>query len=344
MKTVTIQDAYSLKNSIYIDVRSPSEYRESSIPGAINIPVFSDKEREDIGITYRKDINSAYEKGFRIASTKLFNIYQRIKFLKKNDDTTIVVFCWRGGMRSKSIVCNLNMMGIPTLQLIGGYKAYRKYVIEGLKTFENFFDYVTIHGNTGVGKTILLKNLEKKGQPILNLEGLANNRGSMFGSIGLGDPMNQKMFDSLLFEEMRTNNKNYFLIESESKRIGNIIVPDFLMTAMKNGKHILIEATIEQRIENIINEYLPINNKNKIIELIANNKYFKKQKGIQWVESLLGLLEKDDYYNFVKILLLDYYDPLYYYSEKKYIPYDAIINNIDSKTSTDKLISIVQGR
>lgn len=344
MRKLTIEEIYNLKNVLYIDVRSPSEYKESTIPGAINLPLFSDKERKEIGTLYQKNKSLAYEKGFLTGSSRLFNIYKEIKSLAHTDDYKIIIFCWRGGMRSKSIACNLSMMNMNVFQLIGGYKAYRKYVLKELKTFKDTFDYITIHGNTGVGKTILLKELEKKGQPVLNLEELANNRGSMFGSIGLGHSINQKMFDSLLFDKMRMNDKGYFFIESESRRIGNIMLPDFLMTSIKKGKHILIQATMEQRIENIMNEYLPVNDKDKIIELISNNQYFIKQKGIKWVESLLGLLMNDDYYNFIRILLLEYYDPLYYYSEQKYIPYDDIINNVDFRISIDKLISFINSK
>jgi len=338
MKKITIEDAYNIKNVIYIDVRSPAEYKESTIPGAINLPLFSDEERKEIGISYHQNKNEAYEKGFLIGTSKLFDIYKYIKSLNISDDYSIIIFCWRGGMRSKSIAINLSMMGINAFQLAGGYKAYRKSVLIGLNTFKNYFKYINIHGNTGVGKTILLKELEKKGQPILDLEGLANNRGSMFGGIGLGNSINQKMFDSYLLDKMRYNKKKYFFVESESRRIGNIILPDFLLESMEKGKHILIQANIEQRIKNIMEDYLPIDNKDNIVELISSNKFFKKRKGIKWV---LDLLEKDDYYNFIKKLLIDYYDPLYYYSEKKYNPYDLIINNKNFQKSIDKLISII---
>ena len=206
------------------------------------MPIFSDEERKNIGITYKEDKGKAYEKGLTIGANKLSDIYKYIKSIDNIDRHKIVVFCSRGGMRSKSVALNLNLLNIKAFQLIGGYKAYRKYVLENLEEKNKSIKYITLHGNTGVGKTALLKELERLNQPILNLEELAKNRGSIFGNLGIEKPRSQKMFDSLLFEKLRLNKKRYIFTESESKRIGNIILPDFLMKSMEEGTHVLVKA------------------------------------------------------------------------------------------------------
>ena len=304
-----------------------------------------DREREEIGCLYNRDKEAAYEKGFQIGTSKLYNIYKKIKTLFFDKDQKIVIFCWRGGMRSKSIVVNLNMMGINVYQLKGGYKSYRKYILDQLNCINNRnnYKYYVLHGNTGVGKTNLLKELERIGEPVLDLEGMANNRGSIFGGLGLGKPMNQKMFDALLFEKFRNNRKDYFFIEAESKRIGNIILPDFLVSSIENGFHILVNADINERIKNIMDEYLPISNKTKteIIELMIHNKFIEKRKGLKWIESLITYLKENNYREFIKKLLEEYYDPLYAFSEKKYEPYEYIIENDNLNLSLLKLKSIV---
>lgn len=347
MQIITVKEAINLKKTLFIDVRSPSEYQKSTIPGAINLPLFSDEERKEIGILYHSDKKQAYEKGLRIGTSKLYSIYKSILsfLMSKDKDTKVIVFCWRGGMRSKSITLNLDMMGIPAFQLKGGYKTYRRFVLEQLEAFQNSFHFYTIHGNTGVGKTQILKSLKGKGEPVLDLEELANNRGSMFGNVGLGISMNQKMFDSLLYDELRKNNKNYFFVESESRRIGNISLPEFLISDMEKGSHILIKANLKERIDNLKEDYLPIENKDEIIRLIYNNPFFEKKKGKRWIENLLFLLSKDDYTQFIETLLTDYYDPLYLHSEKKYEPYDYVLYNDGSvQHCAEQLISMIHSQ
>lgn len=342
LNLIMSEDALKAPDVFFIDVRSPIEYKESAIPGAVNLPLFDNEERERIGSLYKENKDLAYEKGFEIGTSKLYSIFKEIKLLQLSKDTKIIIYCWRGGLRSKSVAINLNMMGINAFQLKGGYKAYRKYIREGLKKFENKFSMINLHGNTGVGKTILLKNLEKKGFPILDLEGFANNRGSIFGSVGLGEPLSQKMFDSLLYNKLSANDQDYFFIESESKRIGNVTLPDFLVSSMKKAQHILIKTDIDTRIKNITKEYLPLNNKEQIKKLILNNKFIHKKMGHNWVDILIAYLEKDDYYNFIRMLLLDYYDPLYSFSQKKYEPFHLEIDVENYEKATKKLIKSIK--
>lgn len=342
MQKITVEEAIYGENIIFIDARSPNEYAESTIPGAKNLPIFTDQERKEIGTLYHQDKDLAYEQGLKIGSSKLFSIYKYIKSLAIPKSCKVVVFCWRGGMRSKSIAMNLDMMGINAFQLKGGYKAYRRFILDYLETFQKSFQFYVLHGNTGVGKTNILKDLEEKGEPVLDLEGLANNRGSMFGAVGLGAPINQKMFDSLLFNKLKKNNKDYFFIESESRRVGSILLPEFLISDMEKGIHILVKADIQQRVKNIKKDYLPIKDKEEVISLINNNKFFEKKRGKQWVQNLLSLLSIDDYDNFIKTLFVDYYDPLYRHSEKKYNPYDFVICNDNIQSCTDKILSFTK--
>ncbi|MCR1898092.1 tRNA 2-selenouridine(34) synthase MnmH [Irregularibacter muris] len=325
MKVISVEDTIYCKKSLIIDVRSPSEYEESTIPGAINIPLFTNKEREELGTLYHTDKELAYEKGFKIGCSKLYDIYEQVKALIEFKEQKVIIFCWRGGMRSKSIATNLSITGLNVFQLKGGYKAYRRFILQNLDKFKDKFYYYNLHGHTGVGKTILLNALKEKGEPVLDLEELAKNRGSIFGSMGLGKPQSQKMFDSLLFNELSNNTKDYFFIESESKRIGNIMLPDFLVDSMNKGEHILIKSSIEKRIQNIKKEYLPLENKDNITSLILHNKFIIKKMGKDWVNQLLQSLYNEDYDYFIKMLLVDYYDPLYSFSEEKYQPYISTI-------------------
>ena len=268
---IKIEDGLNLENKIFIDVRSPAEYEEATIPGAINIPLLEDNERAAVGTVYRNEsMEKATQLGISFASHKLPEIFTMINQFHA-EKKSVIIFCWRGGMRSKSVCSFLNSLNISNVyQLIGGYKSYRRFVVEYLENMSQTFDFLMLHGLTGVGKTHILKALKQKGESVLDLEDLANNSGSVFGHILFREKSpSQKQFESYIFQELYNTKRKIIFVESESKRIGNVQIPDALFDKMINGYHILIKTDKDNRIEIIKNDYIGSNQDEKIIKAIG---------------------------------------------------------------------------
>ncbi|WBW95500.1 tRNA 2-selenouridine(34) synthase MnmH [Oceanirhabdus sp. W0125-5] len=305
------------RDGLFIDVRSPGEYKQETIPGAINMPIFDDEERKIIGTLYKQE--SAYEAskvGIEYASKKLLHFFEEIHELKKtNKDITL--FCARGGMRSGVISTFINSMGINVSRIKGGYKAYRKVVMEELVELNDSVEYIVIHGNTGVGKTEILKQLKEDGYSVLDLEKAANHRGSLLGSVGLNKCNSQKMFESYIHEELsRNKGGKYVFVEAESRRIGSVFVPEYVHNKMKVGKHIFIDASLEFRSEIIIREYTKNVNYLEEISLALDKlaKYMGKKKAEYYKEKLNEGKIKE-----VTMELMEtYYDPMYTNTSDKY--------------------------
>ncbi|MTI67496.1 MAG: tRNA 2-selenouridine(34) synthase MnmH [Firmicutes bacterium] len=325
IKEIDLEEIIDREDIIFIDVRSEKEFDEDTIPGAVNLPILKNKEREYVGYLYKQvDKEKAKELGLKYASEKLPDLYKRAKQIV-DSDKKIALFCYRGGMRSSSVANVLNIMGIDNYLIKGGYKSYRKKVVEDLKKYENEFNYIVLHGYTGVGKTKILNKLEDINEPIIDLEGLANNSGSVFGDIAFKEVSStQKRFESLLLKNLKSINRNYVVLESESKRIGRIMLPDFLYENMQNGYHVLIETNLDNRIENILDDYVGKTNFNKN-RLISAVEKLRKRLGNDIVDKLIKNIENNDYKPTIKTLMLDYYDPLYKYSIDKVDNYDKII-------------------
>lgn len=323
-------------NFVLIDVRSPKEYEKATIPGAINIPIFDDEERKEIGYVYiNENVDKAKYLGVRAVSKKLPNIFSKLNDLDKKYDK-LVLFCARGGMRSSSLCGLLTTLGLNTFKLSGGYKAYRGYINEMLPKENEKVTYVVIHGKTGVGKTNLLNCLKKNGMDILDLEEAANHRGSLLGNVGLRGERSQKLFESIIYNSLTKRKSNYIFVEGESKRIGNIIIPEFIYNSMEKGIHILVDADIEQRCELIIEEYTRKENAKEDIlkSLDLLSKYISKKN----IDSYKEMIANEQYYQVAKELMLKYYDPMYINGIKKY-NYELQLNIIDIEKSCNKIIS-----
>jgi tRNA 2-selenouridine synthase len=321
MKEITFAEVLTLKNPIIIDIRSPIEFKGGAIPGAINVPLFTDEQRQIIGTIYKNEGQAeAKWKAMEIVSPKIPALLQTIKsYISK--DTEIVIHCWRGGMRSKAIVTFLEMAGIYCWRLLGGYKAYRHYILEQLPTMVPN-KAVVLHGLTGVGKTEVLKILKKKGFPILDLEEMAGHRGSIFGTIGLGDGHNQKTFDSLLFKGLQEiKEADYFLVEAESKRIGKAVQSEELMAKRMHGININLHSPMEQRVKQLVSEYvLPYQDEPWYFEQISNNidKVLRRVKNVEVKKMLVQTVVDRNYPEMIRILLEDYYDPRYNHATLEY--------------------------
>lgn len=331
-----IELEYSELNGDYIliDLRSEGEYEKYTIPGAINLPILNNKERKEVGTVYKNESeDKAKSIAVKAASEKLPYIYETIRALEKKYEK-VVLFCARGGMRSTVLDKFLVSLGAKVYKLKDGYKGYRAFINQELPKINEEIEYIVLQGNTGTGKTLILKELEQRGYNILDLEGCANHRGSFLGNVGLGEGNSQKKFESLVYEQLKSRTNNLIIIEGESKRIGGVLIPDYIYEKMKDSKRLLIKADLDKRAKNIIDEY--IQNKNWKEEtkrgLIRLEKYLGKKE----VERYIQLLEEEDVLKLVKDLMETYYDPMYRKGEDKY-SYEITIDVEDIEIACDKI-------
>jgi len=239
-----------------IDVRSPSEFADDHIPGAASHPVLDDAERARIGTLHAQD--SAFAARRAGAALVARNIAAMLEgaFADKPRDWAPLVYCWRGGQRSRSLAHMLNEIGWRAVQLDGGYRAYRRHVVARLEALPASFRYEVICGLTGSGKSRLLAALAAEGAQVLDLEGLARHRGSLLGDLPADPQPSQKSFDSGLLAALeRFDPARAVYVESESKRIGAVQVPEALLTAMRACACIRIELSRPLRIELLKGEY-----------------------------------------------------------------------------------------
>ena len=238
-----------------IDVRSPDEYKEDHIQGAINLPVLSNEERSVIGRIYTQESKfEARKLGAKYISK---NISKHLAGLlsQKESHWTALIYCWRGGQRSRSLGLILSEIGWRTQILEGGYKSYRRLIVNNLYKKPISHNLIIISGYTGTGKTTVLEKITDLGGQVINLEKLANHRGSIFGSQPTGQP-SQKDFESKLVSLLERFSESVpIFLEAESSKIGYIKIPPSLWQKMKVSTHIELYAKIENRAEFLISEY-----------------------------------------------------------------------------------------
>lgn len=239
---------------LLIDVRSPAEYEQAHIPGAVNLPLFSNEERAEVGIRYSSaGKNAALLLGLEIAGPKLAGFVKKINGLTHKKVEGILVHCWRGGMRSQAMAWLLQFAGYPVKVLEGGYKSYRSYIRQHL-TDEP--DFIILGGMTGSGKTQLLKTLKSMGEQTLDLEALTCNKGSVFGYLGQHVQPNNEQFENDLYEWVRLFDPTRKVwIEDESRSIGKVALPDPFFRKMKKSPLIFLQVPLEIRVKRILSEY-----------------------------------------------------------------------------------------
>ncbi len=335
---IEIEEALSRSDLAFIDLRSPGEHAESSIPGSVNIPLFNDSEHRHLGTIYHEQGElAARKKALSIVAPKLPGLLESITV--QSGYKIPLLYCARGGMRSLSMYQVISLTGNTVLRLKQGYKAYRRYVNRKLAAYHLSAKAVVLYGLTGVGKTTLLCKLEERGLPVIDLEGLARHRGSVFGAIGAMVPRSQKDFDAILLGKLnRLYDKPYFIIEGEGKRIGNVYLPAFLVRAMNEGHQILVTASLETRVGRIIEEYEPENlssEEMKGVEKALESLY--RRLGHKKISSLVKTLERGDYRSVVKTLCTDYYDHFYSDSRPESARFDDIIDASDLEQAADLL-------
>lgn len=233
---------------LIIDARSPREYKDDHIPGALNFPVVNNEEYAEVGTLHRTDAMGAYQIGVQYS---LRNIARHLDEISGyNRKSRILVYCFRGGKRSRLWFDALDVIGYRVERLKGGWKAYRRWVNAELLTVPGKYRYIVLNGPTGCGKTRLLTALSKAGAQVLDLEELAVHRGSVIGSLPGHEQPTQKLFDSFLLRKLSTfSTERPIWLEAESKKIGNVQLPDALLATMRTGLTLSIETTMEQRVQ-----------------------------------------------------------------------------------------------
>ena len=323
---VTYEEARHRRDIVWIDVRSELEHRESTIPHAVSVPLFNDEERARVGTVYKQEgPEAAQALGLVIASAKLPTLVEHISTAAAG--RIPVIFCWRGGMRSKAVATVVDLLGAETLRLQGGYRAYRHYVVDHLEamTPEDVPQLIVLHGMTGVGKTMILQLLAQRGEPVLDLEALAGHRGSVFGGIGL-TVANQRQFDArllLALEQVRSS--PYAFIEAESKRIGRVSMPDFLFEAKLRGCNIELTAAPGVRVDRTLLQYR-LDDPQVFHEQVERAmRFIEKRFSPDLRKRAFASLAIRDYHTLIEMLLVEYYDPRYRHAMNAYEqPFTAI--------------------
>ena len=293
-----------------IDVRSPLEFAEDHIVGAINCPVLSDLERQKVGTIYKKE--SSFKAKIIGSSLAAKNIAFHIQnnFIEKKGSWQPLIYCWRGGQRSKAFSIVLSEVGWRTNQLKGGYKEYRNQVINFLENIGPKLKITLISGKTGSAKTKILKSIENEGGQILDLEGLANHKGSLLGKIPDLIQPSQKFFESLIFNKIQNLNlKDKIYVEAESSKIGNIHIPKSIWKKMIKSPRIEISANIELRAKFLVSDYDYMCNDPTLINPII--KGLKNRLSKELFDEWTNLIDRKKWFDLTKSFLENHYDPSY---------------------------------
>jgi tRNA 2-selenouridine synthase len=305
-----------------IDVRSPAEFAEDHIPGAVNLPVLDDQERAQVGTMYVQ--GSAFEArklGAAIASRNIARMVETYA-CDKPPEWRPLVYCWRGGQRSRSVAYVLSEIGWRATQLAGGYRAWRRHVVQALETVPARFDYRVVCGLTGSGKSRLLVALAAEGAQVLDLESLARHRGSLLGDLPSGPQPGQKWFESQLHEALAAFDAHRpVYVESESKRIGTVQLPDSLLDAMRGSACIRLDTPLALRVALLKEEYAHFLDDRDT--LAARLSHLVPLHGRKTVQRWSDLTMSGEFDALVGELLDAHYDPLYLRSIERNFPRHA---------------------
>lgn len=332
-------DQVKLSGKVIIDARSEGEFQRGHIPGAVNIPLLNNDHRVTVGTTYKqKGRSEAVLKGFELVGPLFHEIILKTKSLCRSNE--VMVYCWRGGMRSSIFCWLLDMAGFKTTVLRGGYKAFRHWCIN---QFALPRAIIVLGGKTGSGKTEVLQHIRNKGQQVICLESLASHKGSAFGALGQDPQPTQEHFENkLAFELSNTRSDRKLWLENESRNVGSVKIPDSLYEKMRTAS--VVEMNVERSIREgrILNEYGGFPK-----ELLAEKTMkLEKRMGGQNVRAAVNALHEDDWQRWVS-LLMDYYDRTYDYSSglrfvRSFSMIDVSWNNIELEVSS--LIELIKVR
>lgn len=303
---------------LIIDARSPREFEEDHIPGAVNLPVVDNEEFAEVGTLHRSDPLAAYQLGARYS---LQNVARHIEICisKYPFKSKILVYCFRGGKRSKVWFDVLDTIGYRVEKLKGGWKAYRRWVNEQLASVPGDYRYIVLSGPTGCGKTRLLTALHSAGAQVLDLEGIAVHRGSLIGAVPGKRQPSQKLFDSqLLLRLSGFDPARPVWVEAESKKIGQVQLPDTLLARMRQGKTVAVDAPMPQRVQLLREDYahFELDPLALIGRLVLLRPLIGGQEFNLW-EELAGQRQVPELF---ERLMRNHYDPTYLRSIKRNYP------------------------
>ena len=310
----------SIETSVLIDVRSEGEFLQGHIPGAINIPLLNNEERAIVGTVYKQRGNrDAVQKGFELVGGKFSDYITKAKEISVGN--SISVYCWRGGMRSNIMAWLFTTAGFKVSLLKGGYKTYRTAAIQ---SFEEERNILILGGKTGSGKTEMLQLLKEMGEQVIDLEGIANHRGSAFGGIGQAPQPTTEQFENEIFCCLRSLDiSRPIWLENESRLIGKNKIPDALYTQMRVAKVVEMLVPLEMRVNRIVKEYgqFPI----ELLE--ETTRKIERKLGNLRMNQAIGFLRNNEMKQW-SLMMLEYYDDFYAYGmaqrEKDSITYAEI--------------------
>jgi tRNA 2-selenouridine synthase len=295
--------------SCIVDVRSPIEYMQGHIPKAQNIPLFSNEERSIIGTIYKTEgKQQAIDKGLAFVHPRLIEYVDKAKQVSAGKP--VIVHCYRGGMRSQNFAWLLRMAGLDTLVLEGGYKQYRQFV---LNNFNQKHKWIVLGGNTGSGKTKILKALKHLGHQIIDLENLASHKGSSFGGINENKQPSQQNFENQLFDvTQKLDATKPIIIEDESRLIGRNTIPLGIWLQMKAASLVCMKIPMHLRIQQLVLDYTTIDKQ----LLISAMQRIKDQLGGQRCKAAIEYILEDNLHAAAEIAL-EYYDRSYDHKHQK---------------------------
>lgn len=333
-KEINYEEIKKLNNPLLIDMRSETEHEGAKIIGSVNFPILNTEEHKNVSILYDSgEVLESKKEAVKYASDKLPEFFNFIADNAKEKD--IVLYCSRGGYRSTAPFYLLNSLSMGVYKLKGGYKSYRKYIMKNLEEYSKNFKFINLNGYTGVGKTKILKELEKLGANVLNLEELASHRGSLLGNLEENIQPSQKDFEALIENKFESFSGKYVFVECESYKIGKLFVPKTLHDSYYNdGAQVLVTLPIDKRVENIKDEY------------VNYDEHFKKSlsKSLEDLSKFIGkkrvtmykeLIDNEEYEVIIEDLIKNYYDISY---KLKNSGYDFTLDNSSPKESAKKLI------
>jgi tRNA 2-selenouridine synthase len=307
---LNISDFLKLSASIpVIDVRTPSEYATGHIPGAYNLPLFNDKERETVGILYKNEGRTkAILKGLQLTGPSInLKLEEALEQAKENK---LLVHCWRGGMRSEAMAWLFSLGDIETLVLEGGYKSYRHHVLDKLSEKRN---YIVLGGLTGSGKTEILRQMKKAGHQVVDLEGIACHKGSAFGSLGQNTQPTSEHFANILYHELEKTDKSRIVwLEDESKNIGTVFMPDQFYYNLRESCVIALLMDMKTRLPRLVEEYSTFPKD----DLISSIKRIAKRLGGDFTSEAVKAVEESNFARAIEITL-NYYDKTYMFGLKR---------------------------
>ncbi len=317
-----------------VDVRSPAEFAKGHIPGAINIPIFTNDERAAVGTIYKQQgKDEAVQLGLEYVGPKLKDFAATASSISANKE--ILLYCWRGGMRSGSMAWLFETIGLKPKLLQKGYKAYRRHSKSMLSQASKL---IILSGCTGTGKTDILKQLKTADEQVIDLEGLANHKGSAFGTIGQEEQLPNEQFENNLYHDWKDLDLNKTIwIEDESAIIGRNYIPQELFDCMRQAPVIKIALDTDIRIKRLVSEYTGVEKE----LLIATIKRIQKRLDPAEAKLAIEAIEKCNYADAIAYVL-NYYDKAYNYGLAKRDPssiFELDLNEDDPQLNAQKLIS-----